>query len=956
MNTQILLNYYKVISINMTQIINQFFSNIEFNFEHDFQEHNELIENCKELKETFNVYYYNTKDLSNNFYILIAKPNYNQELFKIIHNRIWEENKIQIYFLCNDSNIDLNYAASYYDQNIQIDSYEYSENNILKLEKIKKSKFDTNLFWAEYYEIIKKKKISKVDKVLLESILYFREKLEDKISFSDLTNVKKSEIVQAIIERILFIKFLEDRHILNSDFFKYNFNNISSFKELLQKCNSKQLNQLFSAVNNLTNNNLFIDPKIDEKYLSAQVISLIYNTITGVDKKGQLRLPLGDFMFDVLPVELIGNIYEAFLDKEQRKNGIYYTPPDLAEYIIKKIFNYNNKNISPILDPTCGSGIFLVSAYKKFINQFEKSNNFKSIKKQIDTRKKIMSDNIFGIEINPVAARLTKFSLYLEMLNGIDNNKLNKFLKTTHFNKNLNIFPDLSNNIVNTSIFYNEINKVNSTPQIFNKKFTYIIGNPPWLKINKNNMPDEHKLSFEKKYKDTVSGKQFSQMVLVKIYDWIQLNSSKETTYCGFIVNSSNFYDETAIIHRKFLLEKYRFLNIIELTEVKHLLFENAKEPCVVLLFDSNKEKKDNLIIFNKVKQLKLNDIIKQGFINQSDNITVNQKQLINNDNLWKISLNSSKYDYNIIKKINRNAVFFSEYIKDELKVKNSSKKFVIRGLEFFDRNKNYNLFQALLNSSIIQYFFIIYSVKRYKTSFSRVNAGDYLNLPMPDLSIISKSKYFTNIINDIIKLSEIVTTHFVYENEKQNIIIDKLKDLNKKKWIDKFSNSKNVFNEIYEYIDELIFDLYEMNILEINYIKDVLKYKNSLKNISKLMLENYAKSFIEVLKNVFDDNLYIDFEIEENVLSIFSAVKICFKNKSSNTVNLKEIAKFNAIELLQKINTNIFANPNVMFSDKNAIYIFRDRSERNWTESQAVFDAQNFADKIIKKHRNKNK
>ena len=100
--------------------------------------------------------------------------------------------------------------------------------------------------------------------------------------------------------------------------------------------------------------------------------------MTGTEIKTGQRSLFDIYDFSIIPIEFISNVYESFIGEEtQSQNGAFYTPTFLVDYILKyTIDDYFAKNPNSysckVIDPACGSGIFLVETLRKLINQFEK--------------------------------------------------------------------------------------------------------------------------------------------------------------------------------------------------------------------------------------------------------------------------------------------------------------------------------------------------------------------------------------------------------------------------------------------------------------------------------------------------------------------------------------------------------------------------------------------------------
>ena len=215
----------------------------------------------------------------------------------------------------------------------------------------------------------------------------------------------------------------------------------------------KKLDSLFINANNKYNAGLFLP----EEWLSKLIIEdkILINIIN------ELYYPECPYEFSILPIEILGNIYEQFLGKtikfrnvkeghtaiieekpEVRKaGGVYYTPQYIVNYIVLNTVGEKIKDKKPeeiakikILDPACGSGSFLVGAYTYLLNyHIDFYSNEKNIKKAlkeekiyqiseknykltIEEKQKILLNNIFGVDIDPQAVEVTKLSLYLKLL------------------------------------------------------------------------------------------------------------------------------------------------------------------------------------------------------------------------------------------------------------------------------------------------------------------------------------------------------------------------------------------------------------------------------------------------------------------------------------------------------------------------------------------------------------
>ena len=321
----------------------------------------------------------------------------------------------------------------------------------------------------------KKRATTTVDEAFLNEIEQWRQNLASNI----LTNNKISEralnlAVQLTIDRIIFLRICEDRGIEPPE---------RLLKAATGKATYKQLAKLFRDADDRYNSGLFhFNPK--EKH--ATDVDSVTLKLTIDDEPlhriiRSLYLP-NPYEFSVIPADILGQVYERFLgkiievdgktlsieDKPEIKKagGVFYTPSYIVEFIVsetvdKLVAGKTPKQVEKlkILDPACGSGSFLIIAYQHLLDwhlEFYTTNGgLSKFKKNLhqtekgklrltaQTRKAILINNVFGVDIDPQAVEVTKLALLLKVLEGESGEAVGK---------NLSLFyeralPDLGDNI-----------------------------------------------------------------------------------------------------------------------------------------------------------------------------------------------------------------------------------------------------------------------------------------------------------------------------------------------------------------------------------------------------------------------------------------------------------------------------------------------------------------------------
>lgn len=189
------------------------------------------------------------------------------------------------------------------------------------------------------------------------------------------------------------------------------------------------------------------------------------------DPSGQLLFDWGDIDFGHVPVGLLSQVYESHCvkyDSSARSRSVYYTPRQLAEYVVAEAFDAMPQPwAATILDPAAGAGVFLVAAFRHLVAAHWEHYGKPATTAEI---RKILYEQLCGFDINPTALRLTALSLYLTALEvDVRPRPLNKLR-----------FKELLGSV----LFNFEQDPLGSlqhgSDPGFQARFDLVLGNPPW--------------------------------------------------------------------------------------------------------------------------------------------------------------------------------------------------------------------------------------------------------------------------------------------------------------------------------------------------------------------------------------------------------------------------------------------------------------------------------------------
>jgi hypothetical protein len=402
----------------------------------------------------------------------------------------------------------------------------------------------------------------------------------------------------------------------------------------------------------------------DNEYdrIKSEDLDVLIRLLKSEDLITKQRSLFDVYDFSIIPIEFISNVYELFIGKDkQEKQGAYYTPLFLVDYILaetieKRFLNYPQSDSCIILDPACGSGIFLVESLRKIIEQYRAKNPDVILTPKILCD--IASNNIYGIDDDISAIQVALFSIYLTLLDYQTPAVIEKFKFPSMLNKNF-----FRANFFNTHSDFEEKLKL--------VKFDYILGNPPWKGSGlgdageiyiKNRKKKEEKL--HKKYPIGINNKEIAEGFVLRASDF-----SGYETEIVFIIRSSILYNmgyskkdnKNFSKFRRYLLEEYFIHKIVELAPVRYEIFDRSHDPSVApaaimsYQYAHGNNTDNNILEHITIKPSRLFSCFKVFTIMSPDYKEVEQKLLKEYDWLFKTLVYGSYLDFNFIKRLKEN-------------------------------------------------------------------------------------------------------------------------------------------------------------------------------------------------------------------------------------------------------------------------------------------------------------
>ena len=461
---------------------------------------------------------------------------------------------------------------------------------------------------------VDKKLIKPIDESILADLLEYREWLSKDLKSKRiyLENSQIDEIVQILIDRLIFMRSVEDRGLEAKDFL------LTIIRDVEQGRTDMNLwavlKEQFKRFDVTYNSKLFVQGILekegffDNKILAKVIRGLYYGT-----QHKQER-----YMFDEIPVDLLGSIYEQYLGTilsgtekrvkldlqsgKRKKMGIYYTPSYIVDYIIKNtIGEYcKNKSLDEILeikvvDPACCSGSFLINAFSELckiveerLKNGEKSNKYKLFqewkeKLNLGEKATILLNCIYGVDLDEKAIELARLNLLLKVLEE----------ETRETRKR--ILPNMENNIKNgnslisDSRYEKAFNWNAQFPNVFNEGgFDVVVGNPPYVRSQL--LKSNDKTFFSKNY---ISASNQYDLYILFIEKAIKV--LKQNGLLGFINPNKFLISDYGLKLREFIIQNSHFRNIIDVSNLE--VFKGVGTYPIIFILQKSRDKEEIKIL-----------------------------------------------------------------------------------------------------------------------------------------------------------------------------------------------------------------------------------------------------------------------------------------------------------------------------------------------------------------------
>ena len=421
----------------------------------------------------------------------------------------------------------------------------------------------------------------------------------------------------------LLIAYLEDRGVLQASFFGAFLTGAERFFEVIGDGNA--LVELLGELEERFNGNVFsLDDEDRDRLRGSGQLGKFAKLIQGHEEKGGQRTLWKLYSFRDLPVELISHIYQLFV---KDADSSVYTPPFLVRLMLEESLGWERltriqEQKEVVLDPCCGSGVFLVEAYKRMILHWRSVHEWRQ---PTPDELRSLLQGIRGVDLEPGAIELAAFSLCLALCDALPA----EIIRDAMDDQATKLFPKLVGHTLHESCFFDAL-----TTDILKAPIGAIVGNPPF----DSSLPTSGAKASYARYKEQHGILPDKQLAYLFLHESVQLLTSGGVL-C--LLQQYNFlYNQQSEDFRKAFFEKWDVREVLDFVSVRGLFQKGqADTKVLVVLAEAGTPPSDRQILHATFRRTGRVDA-EQGFdIDYYDLHWLPRSLVLTNDGIWRSDL-----------------------------------------------------------------------------------------------------------------------------------------------------------------------------------------------------------------------------------------------------------------------------------------------------------------------------
>jgi len=498
----------------------------------------------------------------------------------------------------------------------------------------------------------------------------------DRALIRDLNKVRKGllgtnlkiEFAHALIGRSIFIRYLEDRKVLTSEYLR------SVAEQHDRKDWARILTRippdaylpederpvyprvlsdrdftyaLFERLAKDFNGDMFPISQKERDAVTDDHLELLQKFLLG---RADDTLFFFAYRFDIIPIELISSMYEEFYGVERgkpEKQGSFYTPSSLVEFVLSHTLKDEVLNRRPrVMDAACGSGIFLVETFRRLVR-----HRMMQVGRRLrpSELRKILREQIAGIDINPEAVRVAAFSLYLALLHyheprdillhKLPNLTYDKDREETDSNQHFDVLVASDAFHIEDTIVHEDIQR-----RFGSASADIVVGNPPWGDPKSRDplvaAGKQGAMAWCEKHKKEVGDRELSQAFIHRTLDIL-----RDGGKAGLLISTGVFFKrhENSRNFRRQWLEAVALEHVVNFAAVRDTFFsgpshkEGSIAPFASVIFEKKRAARNQRFPYWSAKKTAFIERVQVVILSKADVRIVRQDKMLADDELWKV-------------------------------------------------------------------------------------------------------------------------------------------------------------------------------------------------------------------------------------------------------------------------------------------------------------------------------
>lgn len=515
----------------------------------------------------------NRSPVAQAFIYVSDHPGESQE-FAVFHKRLWSWGGVPLLYRKTPGKVELFRCASKADFDQRSETPKYKAYDTLNIAAdISKAEAATAAWWDferlrngtlwDDPEICERllSDTASAHRHLVDNILGLYKKIRTDSLLSE--NLQRRLLILTLL-----ISYLDERKALGTHYFAQFHPGAETFADVMRA--GQPVVDLLTALEKRFNGHVFeLDADLRAELAKSTQLGAFADLIEGrQDEHGQ-RSFWRLYSFRDLPVELISNIYQLFVED---KESSIYTPPALVRLMLDEALSWERidrliESDEVILDPACGSAVYLVEAYKRLVLHWRMRNNWERPKTE---DLKALLTRVHGIDLEPGAIKLAAFSLCLALCAA---------LEPEDIRKSIELFPELEGETLHPICFF-KARELGLIP----KRVGVIVGNPPFKSKLSTPGASRAATAFKQELGEKLPDNQLAYLFLVYAKELlVEGGVISMIQPAGFLYN---LYPKTL---REHIFRTWDVREILDFVSVRGLFSADTKIVVVVALAEEPK-------------------------------------------------------------------------------------------------------------------------------------------------------------------------------------------------------------------------------------------------------------------------------------------------------------------------------------------------------------------------------